>query len=109
LSISEAGTRSRAHVTVYKRVGGLLWHRTGALEVIPDERAPWTLHCGVTGGGDTFTLSPESFDEAHLHTIDGADYYALRLLLTCFGISGPLGARSIASRPTCGCSVISSS
>ncbi len=82
LSISEAGTRSKAHVTVYRRVGGLLCHRTGALEVIPDERKPGTLRCGVAGGGDMFTLSPDSFEEAHLHTIDGADYYALRLLLT---------------------------
>jgi hypothetical protein len=64
MSISKAGTRSKAHVTVYERVGGLLWHRTGALEVIPDEREAWTLRCGVTGSGDTFALSPESFDEA---------------------------------------------
>jgi hypothetical protein len=82
LSISEAGARSKAHVTVYKRVGGLLWHQTGVLEAILDERAAWTLRCGVAGGSDTFTLSPDSFAEAHLHTIDGADYYALRLLLT---------------------------
>jgi hypothetical protein len=81
LSIAEAGTRSKAHVTVYRRVGGLLWHRTGVLEAIPDERAPGTLGCGVAGGS-TFTLSPDAFDEAHLHTVDGADYYSLRLLLT---------------------------
>jgi hypothetical protein len=36
----------------------------------------------VAGGDETFTLSPDSFDEAHLHTVEGADYYALRLLLT---------------------------
>jgi hypothetical protein len=81
LSIAEAGTRSNAHVTVYRRVGGLAWHRTGALEAVPDERAPWTLRCGVVGGSETFTLSPDSFEEAHLHTFDGADYYALRVLL----------------------------
>jgi hypothetical protein len=82
LSISEAGTRSQAHVTVYRRVGGLLWHQTGALQAIPNEGAPWTLRCGVAGGGRTFTLSPDSFDEAHLHTIDGADYYYLQILTT---------------------------
>jgi hypothetical protein len=36
---------------------GLLWHQTGALEAIPDEGAPWTIRCGVAGGGNTFTLS----------------------------------------------------
>jgi hypothetical protein len=81
LSIAEAGRRSEAHVTVYQRSGGLLWHRTGAFEAIPDERARWTLRCGVAGGDKTFALSPDSFDEAHLHTVDGADYYTLRLLL----------------------------
>ena len=81
LAISDAGRRSEAHVTVYKRVGGLLWHGAGALEVVPDE-APLTLRCGVEGGDDTFTLSPDSFGDAHLHTFDGADYYGLRLLLT---------------------------
>jgi hypothetical protein len=63
-------------------MGGLLWHHTGTLEAIPDEHAPWTFRCGVAGEGDTFTLSPDSFDEAHLHTLDGADYYALRILTT---------------------------
>jgi hypothetical protein len=60
----------------------LLWHHSGALETIPDERAPWTVRCGVAGEGDTFTLSPDSFDEAELHTFDGADYYALTILTT---------------------------
>jgi hypothetical protein len=27
-------------------------------------------------------VSADSFDEAHLHTLDGADYYSLELLLT---------------------------
>jgi hypothetical protein len=81
LAIAEAGTRSEAHVMVYRRAGRLLWHRTGTLEAIPDDQAPWTLRCGIAGG-DTFTLSPDSFDEAHLWTLDGADYYSLELRLT---------------------------
>ena len=80
LSISEAGTLSEANVTVYRRAGGLLWHKTGALKAIPDEQAPSTLRCAV--GEATFTLSPDSFDEAHLHTFDGADYYSLQILTT---------------------------
>jgi hypothetical protein len=80
LAISEGGGRSHAHVTVYRRVGGLLWHHTGTLKAIPDEQAPWTLRCGVAGEADTFTVSPDSFNEAHLHTVDGADYYDLCIL-----------------------------
>jgi hypothetical protein len=81
LAIADAGTRSEAHVTVYKRVGGVLWHQTGALQAIPDKQIRWTVRVGVAGA-EGFTVSPDSFDEAHLHTLDGADYYTLQLLLT---------------------------
>jgi hypothetical protein len=60
----------------------LLWHHTGTLEAVPDEHARWTLRCGVAGERDTFTVCPDSFDGAHLHTLDGADYYDLCILTT---------------------------
>jgi hypothetical protein len=77
-TIADSETRSDAHVTVLRQLGGFVSYARGSISVSIDDRLAVS---GAIDGKELFSFAPCDFRGARLTTYDDADYYTLSIEL----------------------------